>query len=146
LLRETSEGVKGQLGRVDAGQQSSVGREDFVNVAGDVGKLKEDMIVTMRMTGKEFAPSMKKGKKFDVPDGIIAHLTRVCGGNVHDRHVIDITSGSFEKETHEANAHSGAYGNDPRNAAENAANLEAESCFISVYRPHSEDILHTRNN
>jgi hypothetical protein len=81
------------------------------------------MIVTRRMAGKEFAPLMKKGKKFDVPDGIIGHLTRVCGGNVHDRHVINITSGSFEKETLGANPHSGAYDNDPRNAAKNAANL-----------------------
>jgi hypothetical protein len=41
---------------------------------------------------------MKKGKDFNVPEGIIAHLTRECGGNVHDHHVADITSGSFEKE------------------------------------------------
>jgi hypothetical protein len=35
----------------------------------------------------------------DVPDGIIAHLTRECGGNVHDRHVVEVTWGSFGKET-----------------------------------------------
>jgi hypothetical protein len=34
-----------------------------------------------------------------VPDGIIAHLTRECGGNVQDRHVVDVTCGSFERET-----------------------------------------------
>jgi hypothetical protein len=46
---------------------------------------------------KQFPPSVKKGKYFDVPDGVIAHLTRECGGNVHDRDVVDVTSGSFEK-------------------------------------------------
>jgi hypothetical protein len=29
----------------------------------------------------------------DIPDGIIAYVTRECGGNVHDRHVVDVTSG-----------------------------------------------------
>jgi hypothetical protein len=71
---------------------------------------------------KQFPPSVKKvtrmgispwqaaGEwKIDVPDGIIAHLTRECGGKVHKRHVVDITSGSFEKETQGANLHSGAY-------------------------------------
>jgi hypothetical protein len=69
------------------------------------------------------------------PDGIIAHLTRECGGNVHDRHVVDITSGSFEKET---------YGT--RGAPKNAADLETRSYFDSAYRPKSENIPHTRNN
>jgi hypothetical protein len=45
---------------------------------------------------KQFPPSAKKGKiqagfhkrevRIDVPEGIIAHQTRECGGNVHDRH------------------------------------------------------------
>jgi hypothetical protein len=44
---------------------------------------------------KQFAPSVKKGRakdwqgrrvEIDVPDGIIAHLTRECRGNVHDPH------------------------------------------------------------
>jgi hypothetical protein len=66
----------------------------------------------------QFPPSMKRGKlrlfgrikpeqTYDIPDGIIAHLTRECGGNVHDRHVVDITCGSFEKETYGASPHSG---------------------------------------
>jgi polyhydroxyalkanoate synthesis regulator phasin len=56
---------------------------------------------------KQFPPSVKKGKCFDFPDGIIGHLTRECGGNVHDRHVVDVTSGSFEKQTEGANPRSG---------------------------------------
>jgi hypothetical protein len=39
----------------------------------------------------------------DIPDGIIAHLTRECGGNVHDHHVVDVTCGLFEKETYRPN-------------------------------------------
>jgi hypothetical protein len=54
---------------------------------------------------------------------------------VHDRHVVEITCGSFEKETQRGN-----------NAAKNAADLEAISCFESAYRLKKEDIRHTRNN
>jgi cell division protein FtsB len=72
---------------------------------------------------KRFAPSVKKGKYgFDVPDGI-----------VHDYHVVDVTCGSFEKETHGA-----IY------AAHNAADLKIDSCFYSAY--HLGSIPHTRNN
>jgi hypothetical protein len=78
------------------------------NIRRDVAKLKEDMIVTRRKTGRQlFAPSAKNVKipldlqevEIGVPDGIIAHLTKECGGNRHDRHVVNVTSGSFEKET-----------------------------------------------
>jgi hypothetical protein len=73
---------------------------------------------------KSFPPSVRKGKlrlrdgketeeMYDIPDGILEHLTRECSGNVHDRQVVEVTSGSFEKETHGANPHSGAYDNDP---------------------------------
>jgi hypothetical protein len=55
---------------------------------------------------RRVTPSMKKGKiqvkegrwtnartvEIDVPDGIIAHLTRECSGNVQDRHVVEVTS------------------------------------------------------
>jgi hypothetical protein len=102
----------------------------------------------------KFPPSMKKGKakawgkemEIDVPDGIIAHLTRECSGNVHDRNVIEVTSGSFEKVTSGANPHSGAYNNKPEYAAKNAADLETGSDFFSAYRDKKEDIPHTRNN
>jgi hypothetical protein len=35
-----------------------------------------------------------------ITDGIVAHLRMGCFGNVHDRHVVDVTYGSFEKEIH----------------------------------------------
>jgi hypothetical protein len=67
---------------------------------------------------RQFPPSVKKvtitGARghgqitIDVPDGIIGHLTREYGGNVHDGHVVDVTSESFKKETIGANPRSGA--------------------------------------
>jgi hypothetical protein len=107
--------------------------------------------------GTEFPPLVKKGKlklakggetiqTFDIPDGIIAHLTRECGGNVHDHQVVEVTSGSFERVTYGANPHSGAYQNRPEHAAKNAADLEAGSFFYSACRDKAENIPHTRNN
>jgi hypothetical protein len=78
--------------------------------------------------------------EIDVPEGIIAHLTRECGGNVHDRNVIEVTSGSFEKETVGANPDSGAYGNHPNSAAKNATDLETDFVIQSVYCDRSEDL------
>jgi hypothetical protein len=103
-------------------------------------------LVLPNIIGKQFPPSVKKGGKFEVPDGIIAHLTRECRGNVHDRHVVDVTCGSFEKETLGANPHSGARDNDPNYAAKNAADLETDSRFSSAWRNSCEGIPHTRNN
>jgi hypothetical protein len=65
---------------------------------------------------------------------------------VHDRNVVDVTSGSFEKETEGATPHSGAYKNDPHWTAKNAADLQTYSRFQSAYRDKEEDIPHTRNN
>jgi predicted nucleic acid-binding protein len=63
---------------------------------------------------KQFPLSAKRQREFFiVPDGIIAHLTRECGGNVHDSQVVDVTSGSFEKETLGTNPHSGAWSDHP---------------------------------
>jgi hypothetical protein len=81
-----------------------------------------------------------------VPNGIIAHLTRECGGNVHDSHVVELTSGSFKKEIYGANPHSGTWINDLKYAAKDAADLETDSPFCSAFRKKEEDIAHTRNN
>jgi hypothetical protein len=53
----------------------------------------------------------------DIPDGIIARLTSECGGNVHDRQVINVASESFQEETYRGN---------PR-SEKNAADLETIS-------------------
>jgi hypothetical protein len=109
---------------------------------------------------EQFPPSVKKGKiqmensfqlhnttvEIDVPDGIIAHLTRECGGNVHDSHVVDVTCGSFRKEAEWTNPNSRAYGSRAQWAAKNAADLGANSFFHSANCCYNEDILHTRNN
>jgi hypothetical protein len=132
-------------------------KKDLSNVQGELAKMKKEIRRLRMMTARHFPPSVKKGrlrsddgivteKRHNIPDGIIAHLTRECGGNVHDRQVVDVTSGSFEKETFGTNPHSGAYDNDPQFAAKNAADLEAYSLFISAYRDKLEDVPHMRNN
>jgi hypothetical protein len=65
---------------------------------------------------------------------------------VHDRRFVNVTSGSFERETHGINPHSGAYNNDPIYAAKNVAYLESDTFFHSAYREKKEHIRHTRNN
>jgi hypothetical protein len=91
-------------------------------------------------------PSVKKRGQFAVPDGIIAQLRRKCGGNVHDHHVVDVTCGSFAKETQGVTPHSGAFENNDDLAAKIAADLDARSVFFSAYRGNWEHIAHTRNN
>jgi hypothetical protein len=80
-------------------------------------------------------PAMKKRGRFEWPDGIIAYLTRACGGNVHDRHVVVVGSGSFEEETYFAVSH-------PRSIAD----LETPSSFRSSFCDREEGIPHTMNN
>jgi serine/threonine protein kinase len=106
--------------------------------------------------GKQFPPSIKKKKtrfggrqvEIGVPDGIIVHLTWECGGNVHDRQVVEVTSGSFEKETQRPAPHAGEYDGDRKYmyAAKNVADLEIVSYFHSAFRNFRDDIQHTRNN
>jgi hypothetical protein len=69
----------------------------------------------------------KTGKMYDIPDGIIAHLARECSRNVHDRHVVDVTSSSSEKETHGTNPQSGVSQNYLELVAKNVAGLETDS-------------------
>jgi hypothetical protein len=49
-------------------------------------------------------------------DGILAHLTRKCGGNVHDKGVVDITSSSID-------------GDNPEYGPKNIANFTDSSHF-----------------
>jgi hypothetical protein len=107
-------------------------------------------------TWKQFAPLAKKGRskwkrergnrrtvEIDVFNGIIARLTRECGGNMHHCRVADVTCGSFGSETIRDSPTSRGWNVDPKWAAKNAA----VSCFYSAYRdPEEEDISHPRNN
>jgi hypothetical protein len=65
---------------------------------------------------------------------------------VHDRHIVDVTSGSFEKETDRFKPDSHRYDNDPRYAAMNVADLDTDLLFLSAYREKEEDIPPTMNN
>jgi hypothetical protein len=96
--------------------------EHFSEINASMWTTLRGRFVPPKETWKRFPPSMMKGRgqdmlgrkvEIDVPNGIIAHLTRECGGSVHHCHVVDITSGSFDKETYGANPHSGDYGNRP---------------------------------
>jgi hypothetical protein len=95
---------------------------------------------------KQFPASMKKGEYSDVPDRIIVHLTRECGGNVHDRHAVDVMSVSSVKETDGANPHLGAYNGLPDYTVMNAVGVETDSDFLSACRHYKTDIPHTTNN
>jgi serine/threonine protein kinase len=75
----------------------------------------------------------QRNVEVEVPDGIIAHLTRECGGNVDECNVVSVTS-------------SKCWDDHPRRAARNIVNLEDCSEFLSAYRDKADDIPHTRNN
>jgi hypothetical protein len=68
-------------------------------------------------------------------DGIVAHLTRHCGGNVHARGAVAINS-------------SRPLSDDPRYAAKNVVDLKADSVFRSAARPTLKvaKSAHTPNN
>jgi hypothetical protein len=82
---------------------------------------------------KRFPPSVKKGPQFRVPNGIIAHLTKECGGNVHDLQVVNVTS-------------SQPYSGDPENAARNVTAGGIDSWFFSAGLDKKQDVPHARNN
>jgi hypothetical protein len=88
-------------------------------------------------TPKQFPPLVRRGIRFDVPDGIIAHLVRECDGNVHYRHVVEVTCGSLEKETLGDHRYSGA---------KNVGDWETDSLLIPVSRRRDEYTRHTKNN
>jgi hypothetical protein len=84
---------------------------------------------------RQFPPSVTKGGQFAVPDGIIAHLTKECSGNVHERKVVEVTSGSFGKPQRLA-----------AGSLKNVVEMETGSEFCSAFRPDIEDIPHAKNN
>jgi hypothetical protein len=121
------------------------------------GRVKVSPPLCLSKLAKRFPPLMKKGKLhlsrgsqtkegYDIPEGIIAHLMGECGGNVHAHPVVEVTCGSFKKETIGVSPRSEVYLDNPEYAAKNIADLEAGLEFRSAHCPHSEDIPHTRNN
>jgi hypothetical protein len=81
---------------------------------------------------KEFPPLVGQS---EVPDGIIAYLTRQCGGNVHNRQIVTVTSSSHYRCVWAE-----------KSAAQNVADLETASNFRSVYCGWREDIRNSANN
>jgi Rad3-related DNA helicase len=77
-LRKHNQRLQSPVARIQEviAARGSKANEDLSNVQGDAqggNQADED-------DDKEVPLLMKKGKKFDVPDGIIAHLTRTCRG------------------------------------------------------------------
>jgi hypothetical protein len=64
----------------------------------------------------------------------------------HERHVVIVTSRSFEKERYGVSPHSGAYENRPTCIVKNATDLGAPSLLYFACCEKKEDIPHTSNN
>jgi hypothetical protein len=84
---------------------------------------------------QQFPPSVKEGEYFDVPDRIIAHLTKICQQSACDHTIVAVTTRSFEKTTVESDG-------DPKRDVD----LESDSSRSSDYRTSSEDVPHRQNN
>jgi hypothetical protein len=104
------------------------------------GPAKLNTTLLQVQTGLRFPPLLKRVKAtdrdvtIDVPDGILAYLARKCGGNIHKRKVIAVTSGSFEKTTC------------TEEGIEKIVDMGTDAAYYSAFRLRSEQIAHTRNN
>jgi flagellar biosynthesis GTPase FlhF len=122
---EGNEAQRRELAQLKDENKAMKAKED--RLLEEVGKLKEEIqrmaakqdqlvkelaeinALLNELNKKRFPPSVKKGNLHyddgrptrevcDIPDWIIAHLRRGCGGDVHDRHVVDVTSGSWNSD------------------------------------------------
>jgi len=114
--------------------------EDLSNFQKELARQKEEV----KKWGKRFSPSdalfemnawKPKTDKDEAPkvplNGIIAYMTRECGGNVHDCNAVVVTSSTI-------------YCN---YVAKNVVDLEdRDSQFCSAFHRKEEDIPHARNN
>jgi hypothetical protein len=95
---------------------------------------------------RQFPRSIKKRwDGFNVPDRIIAHVTRECGGNGHDHH-LDVMSGSFEKETSGPVRTRGHVITIPVGLQRMQLIWRPIQIFLSACRPAEKDIPHSRDN
>ena len=102
----------------------------------EICSLRESLLRFMKLLaskleelGQKSTPSGGKLRSWVFPyvkerpfDGIIAHLTREYGGNVHDKGIVAVTASSV---------------GDPRYPAKNAADLSAYNWFVSGDRANS---------
>jgi hypothetical protein len=77
--------------------------------------------------------SGQRAENITIPDGIIGHLTRECGGNVHDRDIVRVTSSQPDSDMF-------------YDAAKNVVDLRSGSHFSSAWVSRLADIPHQRNN
>ena len=75
--------------KMDKALKECAKRNDIEALARDVAQLKENMKKGALTWRQEFI--YDESKKLD---GVIAHLTRECGGNVHDRGIVNVTGTS----------------------------------------------------
>ena len=112
-VAETDESLRAEIRKVDAGSrdvarnlgdlkrelQLRVRSEDLGKLAEEVSLLKQGFNSRISAVETRTAESLNQGKieridkKSDPLDGIIARLTRECGGNVHKKGVIEVTRG-----------------------------------------------------
>jgi hypothetical protein len=69
---------------------------------------------------QQFPLLVKEGEKFDLPDGVIAHVTRQCDGNVHAGSFVEVTSSKSMSVEDES-------------AEKSVPDLDSDSSFCSSY-------------
>jgi hypothetical protein len=127
--------------------------DDFAGMNGSIcaGLCARLTLQVVTRTRRSFSPSMKTDTaslttKYDMHRGIIGHLTRACGGSVHDHDVVEITSGSFAQAKDGVNPHSGAHNDMINWSAKYVADPKSSTFLYSTCRQEGEDIPHTKNN
>jgi hypothetical protein len=78
------------------GEPSRPARSSYGNLEAVSPSLRKEKIQVDDRLGMD---KRRMEMETDVHKGIIAHLERECGGNVHNRHVVDVTCGSFGNKT-----------------------------------------------
>ena len=91
-------------------------------------KRKNNSHNSRRWTGTEFV--YHESRKLD---GIIEHLTRECGGNVHDKGIVTVTASSLFEQLQ---IHLAPYLT-VDNGYRNVVDLVADSCYYSKQEPNS---------
>ena len=124
LLRDTDQRLEQRtseaLQKAEEALSECAKQSDVKTLVRDVEELKiqqkkhESEIQVLEKVPKEFSYDERKPL-----EGLIAHLTRKCGGNVHDKSIVEVKASSVW------------------NSLENAVDLETNSYFCSSNTPNS---------
>jgi predicted nucleic acid-binding Zn-ribbon protein len=136
-LHESNDALQKRLGSVESGQervtalQSDVAclKEAIQSMSQRTGSAPPSPPKPVTRAGKQFPPSMVKGSRWELPNGIISHLTKQCGGNVHQRGIVVVTGS-------EALTSGDDY------APLNVVNFESGDAFITQGTEPSDNIGH----